>query len=304
MPGTATDWDVMLGSVAETKLSPALAAPNRRSVLDYAARTHKGRVRANNEDQYLICRLRKSLEVLGTSLPGAGASSTAQRDGYVFLVADGMGGAAAGEHASATAVEGVKRYLMQKVKWFFNLDDPEESVRVRQLQESLEQLDREMVAEGDRNPALAGMGTTLTAASVVNDEVFIVHVGDSRVYLFRDGRLEQLTHDHTVAQQLVQAGVIGPEEAKSHRTRHVLTNVVGGPLGVKGEIVKLRLGHGDRLLLCSDGLNDMVADERIADVLRTHPRAAAACDALIEEALRNGGRDNVTVVIADHTRTA
>jgi PPM family protein phosphatase len=113
-----------------------------------------------------------------------------------------------------------------------------------------------------------------------------------------------LTRDHTVAQQLVDAGIIGPEEARSHRLRHVLTNVVGGKPGVRGEIVKLRLGDGDRLLLCTDGLHEMVSEDRIAQILESEPRPDNACRALVKEALRNGGRDNVTVIVANHSLTA
>src|SRR5262249_54896057 len=161
--------------------------------------------------------------------------------GYLLLVADGMGGVGGGEHASATVVRGVKRHLMETAKWFFRLDDPDENVRIRLLKESLEGLDRQLIEEARRDPALAGMGTTLTAAGIVDGAAFIVHVGDSRVYLLRDGQLEQLTRDHTVVQKLLDAGLVTPEGARSHRMRHVLTNSVGGSPGVSGEIVKLRL---------------------------------------------------------------
>jgi protein phosphatase len=300
----AGDAGPSLGSIVEIELAPTTLAKTVRSGIDFAALSDAGSVRPNNEDQYIVCRLCKSLEVLDTSLPGRGNDTTAQRDGYLLLVADGMGGAAAGEYASALVVEGVRRYMLQTAKWFFSLDDPDENVRVRLLRESLERLDRELLDAGLRDPSLAGMGTTLTAAGIVHDEVFVVHVGDSRVYLYSAGRLERLTRDHTVAQQLLDAGLIGPEEAKSHRLRHVLTNVVGGSPGVKGEIVKLRLSDGDRLLLCTDGLNDMVTDDRIAEILHSEPRPAGACRALVQEALRNGGCDNVTVIVANHRQEA
>ncbi len=292
------------GATTEIEALPANAGMSRGSLLEFAALSDLGKVRPNNEDHYLVCRLCKSLEVLDSSVPDPRHGTMDHREGYLLLVADGMGGAAAGEYASASVVEGVKRHLMQTAKWFYSLDDPDEKVRLRQLREALERLDRELIEKGEDDPRLAGMGTTLTAACMVNEEVFIVHVGDSRVYLFRDGAVERLTHDHTVAQTLVDAGIIGPEEARSHRLRHVLTNVLGGKKGVTGEIVKLRLGDGDRLLLCTDGLHDMVSEDRIAQILQSEPRPDKACRALVAEALQNGGRDNVTVIVANHSLEA
>jgi protein phosphatase len=135
----------------------------------------------------------------------------------------------------------------------------------------------------------------------VDGAAFIVHVGDSRVYLLRDGQLEQLTQDHTLVQRLLDAGLLKPDEAKGHRMRHVLTNSVGGSPGLSVQIVKLRLRDGDRLLLCTDGLNDMVPDDRIREVLLAHGQPGEACRALVDTALLQGGRDNVTVIVANYT---
>jgi protein phosphatase len=271
--------------------------------VEHAALSDVGKVRRNNEDHFIVCRLRKSLEVLDTNVVEEQDGHDAERDGYLLLVADGMGGVAGGERASAFAVQGVKRHLMETAKWFFRLDDPDEDVQIRLLRESLEHMDRELVEEAKNDPALRGMGTTLTAAGIVDGAVFIVHVGDSRVYLLRADVLEQLTQDHTVAQKLLDAGLLKPEEVKSHQLRHVLTNSLGGTLGVRGEIVKMRLRDGDRLLLCTDGLNDMLSDDSIAGILRENPQATAACRALVDAAIQQGGRDNVTVIVANYTES-
>jgi protein phosphatase len=284
-------------------MQPIQASGPRRRI-EFAAVSDVGLVRPNNEDHYLICRLSKNLQVLDTNLPEQANDQHCERDGYLLLVADGMGGVAAGEHASATAARWVKRHVMDTSKWFFSLNDPDEGVRIRLLRESLEGLDRELIEEARRDPSLLGMGTTLTAAGIVDGEAFVVHVGDSRFYLLRDGQLEQLTQDHTVAQKLVEAGMLNPEQAKTHRSRHVLTNSLGGSPGVCGEIVKLRLRDGDRLLLCTDGLNDMVDDAKMAEILETHALPGEACRALRDAALGQGGRDNITVIVANYAESS
>jgi PPM family protein phosphatase len=284
---------------ATTVVLPVEApAPPADVRIDFAARTHMGKRRASNEDQYLIARLRKSVDVLATTVPPEPGRRPLEREGYLLLVADGMGGASAGEHASAVVVRETLTHVMETAKWFFRLDDPDEEVRLRLLREALERVDRKLVAEGEDNPALAGMGTTLTALSVVGAEGFIAHVGDSRAYLLHDGTLEQLTRDHTISEELVRRGLMPPEEARTHRLRHVLTNVIGGKQGVEGEVEKVRLADGDRVLLCTDGLHGPVDDAHITAILAAHPDPDAACRALIDAALAAGGPDNVTVIVA------
>jgi serine/threonine protein phosphatase PrpC len=267
--------------------------------IEFAARSHIGLVRRNNEDQYLVLRLRKALDVLATSLAVEERAELRECGGYFLLVADGMGGPAAGEHASAVVANAALKHIAETAKWFFRLDDPDEEVRLRLLHEGLERVDRELIAEARRDPSLAGMGTTLTAISLLGDEGFIVHVGDSRAYLWREERLEQLTRDHTFAQKLVDLGLLEPAEARVHRRRHVLTNAIGGLPGVEAEIVKVHLRDGDRLLLCTDGLNEAITDDQIAAILAKSRPSEEMCDALIAAALSCGGPDNITVVVAN-----
>jgi protein phosphatase len=282
-----------------TPVTPSQSPTGRPSVrVEFGARTHVGKVRRNNEDQYLIARVAKSLEVLQTSLPPEEDAGLPTQEGFLMLVADGMGGHAGGERASAVAIQEAKKYVLLKAKWYFSLDDPDEHARLRMLHEALQRVNRQIIEEGEDNPALAGMGTTLTAASSIGPELFIVHIGDSRAYLLHKGLLEQLTQDHTMAQKMVERGLIHPADARLHRLRHVLTNSLGGEPGVTAETIKLRLADGDRLLLCTNGLNDAVPDDQITQLLRTHTRPADACQALIDAALDGGGADNITVIVA------
>jgi protein phosphatase len=279
-------------------LPPPLPATARVRV-EIGAETHVGKVRKNNEDQYLFARLRKSIDVLGTSLAGEPAPRSDEEEMYMLLVADGIGGYAAGERASALVIAEAEQFMLRTAKWFYHLGDPDEALRARTVQEGLDRIDQLLHEMGRNDLKLAGMGTTFTGAGIAGPTLSIVHVGDSRAYWFRDGRMEQLTRDHTIAQMLVDEGVIRPDEAKSHRFSHVLTNALGGSrLGVKGEIHRLGLANGDRVLLCTDGLTDVVSDEQIAEALRDHARPQDACQNLVQTALEHGGPDNVTVVLA------
>jgi protein phosphatase len=267
--------------------------------VEFGAKSHVGNVRTNNEDQYLVGRARKSLDVLATGLRPDQVATVLERDGYILLVADGVGGRAGGEHASALVVNEAIRYVMETAKWFFRLDDPDEAVRMRLLQEALERVDRQLREEAERDPRLTGMGTTLTALTVIGSAAFVVNVGDSRAYLFRDGKLEQITTDQTLVRQMVAAGLVGPEAARTHRLRHVITSAIGGSPGVEAEMIGFAVNDGDRLLLCTDGLHDPVDDQQIASILTQLGSPQDACRALIEAALDNGGPDNVTVIVAD-----
>jgi protein phosphatase len=143
------------------------------------------------------------------------------------------------------------------------------------------------------------MGTTLTMAFVSGWKLFVVHAGDSRCYLFRAGALERLTVDHTVAGELARQGVIRPEDVGSNRFRHVVTNVLGGGrAGVQTDVRQAELQTGDVLLLCTDGLSDMLPDERLAGILAAEADPRAACERLVAEANAQGGRDNITAIVA------
>jgi protein phosphatase len=264
-----------------------------------AGATHPGKHRANNEDQHLIARLAKSMHVCQSSLPDDGQTQYSAEVGYLLVVADGMGGAAAGERASALAVESIERFVLNTIKWFLHLGPKEEHVLYDELREGLERADRAVFAEAQEDPRYQGMGTTLTMAFTVASDLFLVHAGDSRAYLFRDGQLHQLTTDHTLVQALVQGGAISSEAARKHKMRNVVTNVLGGPSeGVHAEIHKLLIQDGDVLLLCSDGLTEPVPESEIVEILANHRGPDDACQRLVSQALDHGGPDNITAIVA------
>ena len=276
---------------------PAIVPPPDRLIC--AGLSHPGRVRQNNEDHFLIARLAKSMKIIQTNLAHAGMTRFSDEDGYLLVVADGMGGAAAGERASALAVKSIEQFALNTLKWFFHLGGKGESVLLDELRQSVEAADRSVMDAAHANYQLAGMGTTLTVGYCVGADLYVVHAGDSRAYLFREGHLEQVTCDHTLVQLLVENGIITPEAAKTHARRNVVTNVVGGPqAGVHSEIHKIRLRGGDLLLLCSDGLTEVLDDAAIAAALASADEPHQLANRLVIRALEGGAPDNVTVVVA------
>ena len=219
-----------------------------------------------------------------------------------MVVADGMGGHAAGEVASRLAISALVSLALDLPDWFFRVDEegaPEIERRARQL---VEQVGSVLIERGRQDSALRGMGSTLTAARSYGRDLLIVHVGDSRAYLFRAGRLLCLTKDHTYAQMLVDAGRLLACDVASSGMRHILTNALGGSTEhVEVDVDLLRLENGDRLLLCSDGLNDLVEDDAITKTLIRTRTSSEACAQLVQLALDNGGRDNITVIVAEYT---
>lgn len=258
--------------------------------MDAFGLTDRGRVRKGNEDQFLITTLSPTGEHSG--------HDCGEEQGQLLVVADGMGGHQGGEHASAMAVDLMERFAYQSLGQSPVAQGSEDQI-LRELNEALHRTDAQVCRLASQRPDLWGMGTTVTLAYIFRNEAFIAHVGDSRCYLFRDGELHRLTHDHTLVQELVDRGTIRPEDAAVHQWRHVITNVVGGTkTGVQPEARKAHLEPGDILLLCSDGLTEMVSDEEIADRLRREDDPQRVCKKLISQANQRGGRDNVTVVVA------
>ena len=279
---------------------PSIAGSRpRRVAIKFGALTDTGKVRDNNEDHFLVARLSKSMRVCKTSLPGEGETQFSEEEGYLIVVADGMGGAAAGERASALAVVSIEDFVLNTFKWFLHRSGDDQNELLAELRQSLESADRNVMERARSNRAFDGMGTTLTMAYSVATDLFIVHAGDSRAYLFRDGELEQLTSDDTLVQELVDGGQLSAADAKRHVLRHVVTNVIGGPdEGVSTEIHKLTLLDGDTLLFCTDGLTEPVDDAAIAEILNDCPDPEDACARLVDLALSRGGPDNVTAVVA------
>lgn len=286
-------------------LFPEMPMPlSSRVRVDFGALTHVGLRRPSNEDSYLIGRTGRVWERIATSLRDDELPARHEECGYLLAVADGMGGHHAGEVASTLALRTAVALILNAAHWALKLDSPEE--RSQEVSEAIDrgleyfrQVHRAVVERARADPALARMGTTLTGAYIFGTDLFVMHVGDSRAYLLRDGKLAQLTHDHTIAQGMVEAGQMTPEQARHHRFSHMLTRAIGGEAAdVRPDVVYRELRDGDALLVCSDGLTGMVDDARIADVLRREANAEAACQALLKEALAGGGKDNITILVA------
>lgn len=283
-------------SAGETK-QPKPASRDVR--VQIGAISHTGRVRSRNEDHFLVSRVSRHQEVLQTNMPADSLPEYGGEDGYLYIVADGMGGMAAGEVASRLAISTSLKLFQRSERWGFRVDHRVARELFERISQDLREIDRTLTEQSASDRRLLGMGTTLTAAYSMGVDLFIVHLGDSRAYLQRGGALKQLTRDHTVAQAMADAGYIPPEEVRHHVKRNALTNFLGGHNGkVKADLRWLRLADGDRLLLCSDGLNEMVDDVSISRILAAHDDPRAAAQGLLDEALNRGGKDNVTIVVA------
>jgi serine/threonine protein phosphatase PrpC len=260
--------------------------------------TDRGRVRESNEDQFFVAVLLKALHIHQTSLPLPKVQHSHDRS-YLFVVADGMGGRAAGETASALAVDSVGSFVLESLKWFAECRGAEQDQVLVDFQRALADASARVRAEGAAHSELHGMGTTLTLAYSLNDELFVAHAGDSRCYLCRHRHLVRLTRDHTLVDELVRRGGISAEEAKHHHWRHVISNALGGGCPeVKVEVHKLQLESGDIVLLCSDGLTEMLSDDKISEILDAETDPEKACRQLVARANEEGGRDNITVIVA------
>lgn len=274
--------------------------PSQRSLRVRAhGQTDTGRKRTSNEDQFLIALLTRALRVLQTSMEQPEVHLGAP-EGYLLIVADGVGGSRAGEKASEMAVSSVEKFVVNTLKWCSHLRATADGDPVLlEFQKALAQANDKVLYEADKHPEWHGMATTMTLAYFFHRELFVAHVGDTRCYLLRNGLLYRLTRDHTFVAEMVRRGVLKPEEAVNHAYRHVVTNVVGGDdPTVQVEMHKLALEAGDCLLLCSDGLTEMVPDEEILQILANNAHTEAACDQLVKRANEKGGKDNVTVAVA------
>lgn len=271
---------------------------------EIAALTDRGKVRDANEDAFIVFRIGRFLERVMSNIPESELPSHTEDSAYLMVVADGLGGHEAGDVASRSALVSALQLILRSPRWALKLDDP--ATREREISDLLARtrgylsgIHAILRRKASEDVRLAGMGTTMTGAFFVGSDLFVLHVGDSKAYLLRDGALRKITHDHTVAQQYADLGVIPQEDVSGHRMQHVLTRAIGGPdEDLEGDIYHLMLRPGDRVLLCSDGLTDMANEAEIARILGEGSSSDQTCSALVDLALQRGGRDNVTVIVA------
>ncbi|HWY85445.1 MAG TPA: protein phosphatase 2C domain-containing protein, partial [Gemmataceae bacterium] len=219
---------------AEFALPGAAVRPSRRAAsahveVDLGALSHQGKVRAQNEDHYLVARFGRSLEPMLTNIPKDHVPPAHAEIGYGMVIADGMGGAAGGEIASRSAIQDLVQLVLTTPDWIIHGQSPWIEQVVERMGERFREIDRLLNQRSVANPSLAGMGTTMTLACSLGLDLVLCHIGDSRAYLFRQGQLSQLTRDMTMAQELLDAGTLSPTQAATNRFRHVLTQCLGGP---------------------------------------------------------------------------
>ena len=266
--------------------------------IDLFGLTHPGHVRKDNQDQFLIASLHKAMRVHYSSLPEnqLGPLESDSR-GYVFLVADGVGGGPSGKEASGTALQAVVEHCIHAMGLHMKLDPGAETEFMEDLRESVARSHEAIRRKSRDDMEAPSMATTLTLVAVRWPRAFMVHVGDSRCYRLRGERLELLTTDQTMAQAMLEAGVMSQETAEQSGLKHVLYSAVGGR-EAKPQVRAEDCVRGEVMMLCSDGLTKHVSDEEIRQQLLTQPTAEAMCRGLVDLALTRGGSDNVTVVAA------
>ena len=265
--------------------------------LDFFGITHPGKVRRDNQDHFLYATLHKTMRVGGTSLPNPELLELpSQRLASFGLVADGVGGRTGGETASRAALEAIAGYVTHAMHTFYTADPDNERVFLDSLQEAARESHEAVVARARESGDQRGMATTLTAMIAMWPRLYILHVGDSRCYRFRAGVAEQLTRDQTMAQDLVDSGVLPADRAPKSPFANVLSSSLGGTTTLP-VVIRSDLQEGDIILLCSDGLTKHVSAARIAERLNGLASSEQACRDLIDDALAGGGSDNVTVVV-------
>ena len=269
--------------------------------VDVFAISHQGHVRPENEDHYLVVRVGRNLETVFSNLIANRAGDRFEETGYGMIVADGVGGEAAGEVASDEAIFGLLNLALRTPDWQFRWTPREKNTVMWRMQDRFRSINSVLLEQAAEHPALNGMSTTMTAALSHGKDLIIGHIGDSRAYLLRDRKLRRLTRDHTLAESFYEKGT-GPENNRLfEELSNALTQVLGAnESDCKPDIHDLELEDGDQLLLCTDGLTDMVDDESIEEILNRDTTAAAAGRSLVDLALSNGGHDNVTVIIAHY----
>jgi protein phosphatase len=244
----------------------------------------------------------KAVTDVGRKRKGNEDSLVANPEQRLFVVADGMGGHAAGEVASKVAVDSISEFVQltsgdEEITWPFGLDDTI-SYDGNRLKTAVRFANRKVIEATKEKSEYEGMATTVAAVLVDGATANLAHVGDSRIYLYRGGELSQLTSDHSWVNEQLQSGIISSEQARTHPLRNVVTRALGGRADLQVDMGTHAIQAGDTLLLCSDGLTTMVPDEHIARLLNdSGGDADKAAESLVAEANARGGEDNITVVV-------
>ena len=284
--------------------APQMAAPlaalersPRDEEIDVYGLTHPGSVRIENQDHFLICALKKQMVVRLTSLPDAdNLMAEPERLASLAMVADGVGGGAKGADASRIALEAVAKYVSSSMRCYYAQGLADDRELSETLQEGALQWHLELVRRGEENQEYRGMATTLTLYLGVWPRAYLLQVGDSRAYLLRRNELIQISRDQTMAEELVDLGVLTRADASDSPLAHRLSSSIGGSQTAP-VVTRFNMAWGNVLLLCSDGITKHVSDERLRERLRSMTSAKQVCEDLLQDALEGGGSDNITVIV-------
>jgi serine/threonine protein phosphatase PrpC len=280
-----------------TKTQPMAVGRPPEDEIDVYGLTHPGKIRPTNQDHFLVGSLRKQMDVQLTSLPDVGPLvGQVERLAFLAMVADGVGGGPKGEEASRLAVEMVTQYVVHSMRCYYTTDATDEVAFSRSLMEAAMRSHMDLAEQGARDPSRRGMATTLTLWISVWPRAYLLQVGDSRCYLLRRGELRQISRDQTMAQDLVDQGILTRTDAYQTRWANVLASAIGGHEAAP-IVTRLDPAWGDIGLLCSDGLTKHVPDARIRERLLAMTSARHGCEMLLEDALAGGGTDNITIVV-------
>jgi serine/threonine protein phosphatase PrpC len=265
--------------------------PTGEVIVHVFGRTDVGRTREHNEDAFVVADLTANNATLQPEV----RTHKAGEKGSLFMVADGMGGAAAGEIASDMAVKVVLGEM--QTQWIAQPVATAEGF-VRAIKAATKAANEQINAFAASHPEYRGMGTTATIAGFLGDTVYLAQVGDSRAYIVRNGVARQITKDQSLMQKLIEAGELTEEEAEHSERRNIILQALGPEATVKVDLTHQQLRRGDTLVLCSDGLSGQVTKDEIATIVQGHSDLMSACKALIDRANANGGPDNITVILA------
>ena len=267
----------------------------RGDEIDVHGVSHRGAVRADNQDHFLLATISKRLNVLSTSLVEQKDLPAEERVAFIAMVADGVGGGVKGERASATALEIATRYLVTSTDCYYRADSTEETF-IDVLQDAALSCHSAVREKARVEAEGRSMATTLTMWIGVWPWYYLVQVGDSRYYLYREGTLTQVSRDQTLAQEMVDRGVFSRSMAERSQFSSVLSSSIGGETS-EPVVTRLRADWKNVHLLCTDGLTRHVPDEQIADRLQNMTSAKQVCEQLLQDALDGGGSDNITIVV-------
>jgi len=280
--------------------SPAAVSLGRKprdDEIDVFGLTHPGNVREDNQDHFLVCSLKKQINVHLTSLPHAQRLLDAdERFAFMAMVADGVGGGADGGEASRLALGIISRYVAHSLHTYYTADATDDSAFTAALEDAALRCHADLVEHAAGESTRRGMATTLTLWLGVWPNAYLLQVGDSRYYALQDGRLTQISRDQTMAQELIDQGVLTRADAANTRWANVLSSSIGG-LNSAPVVTRIRQGWDHVGLLCSDGLTKHVSDEQIRERMVNMTSAKQVCEDLVQDALDGGGTDNITVLV-------